>query len=479
MVLKTKISLGVVFLAILTIVFFGLFFGVSKSQYQAPSANLSQNLINQAGDTEANAQDLTKADSQNKIVAVEPKENQQTQIQGLRVLPDWGKIKQGLLDTKADFLEADLQQMIFQFYEKGQVAWEAPILKRGDVPDWGGTPLGLYRIESKREKVYSLAAYTWMPLAMKFLGKYFIHGVPYDNNGIKVPVSGYSGGCITLDDKTSQFVFNKAEIKMPILVVDNLNDSYQYVLPKTGSPSPSATQYLVADIDSGTVLLEKESQTTFSIHQLSNLMEAVVVVENNNLNQNVLINKSIVADQGEKSVAKLESSMSIVSLFYPLLVESSANASQALGSLWGKVSTVNLMNEKAGIIMMPQTKFVDVTGVSGGNVSTAQDLFYLIRYVAQTRPALLKISRSLWVRTFGLRPFDFNELMQRNNFPSSSNFMGGKTTKDEIGESGIFVFNFKTSDNTTRRVAVIIAQSSNLKSDLASLYQWTKNNFFN
>ncbi|MCX6791009.1 MAG: L,D-transpeptidase family protein [Candidatus Gribaldobacteria bacterium] len=476
MLLKTKIILGVVSFVVLTTAFLGLAFGIFNNQFQSAPANLSENLISQP--VEAKAKDVVAISSKNEVLLANSTSTQEPQ-QDQRILPDWNKIKQGLLNTGVDFLEADLQQMNFWFYEKGQVVWGAPILKRGDVPDWGGTPLGLYQIESKRAKVYSLAAYTWMPFAMKFLGKYFIHGIPYDNNGVKVPVSGYSGGCITLDDQTIKFVFDKAEVKMPILVLDNLNDNYQYPLSKVDVPRISASKYLVADINSGTVLLEKESQTTFPIHKLSNLMEATIVIENNNLNQNILITKDMVADQNEKSVARLGNNMSVVSLLYPLLVESSANASQALGSLWGKISTVNLMNEKAKIIMMPQTKFVDIAGVSLENVSTPQDLFYLIRYVSQTRPALLKISKSMWVRTFGPRPFDFSELTQQNNFSSQANFVGGKTTKDEAGESGMFVFNFKLSNNTTRRVAVIIAQSNDLKTDLDALYQWTKNNFFN
>ena len=44
-----------------------------------------------------------------------------------------------------------------------------------------------------------------------------------------------------------------------------------------------------------------------------------------------------------------------------------------------------MMNEKAESILMEDTVFTDPSGFDPGNVSTAQDIFYLIRYVKNNR----------------------------------------------------------------------------------------------
>jgi len=59
----------------------------------------------------------------------------------------------------------------------------------------------------------------------------------------------------------------------------------------------------------------------------------------------------------------------------------------------GTARTIELMNKKAAAVLMNDTAFCDVHGLSSCNISTAKDIFYLVRYIANNRPILFDITR--------------------------------------------------------------------------------------
>ena len=137
-------------------------------------------------------------------------------------------------------------------------------------------------------------------------------------------------------------------------------------------------------------------------------------------------------------------------LFYPLLIESSNDVAEALSYFLGREKTIKLMNEKAKFILMKQTEFTDPSGFDPGNVSTARDLFYLIRYIFNNRPPILEITKGNKVRSFGDIGFDIEKFWNKNVFIDDPTFVGGKTGFIKESKSTA-VFIFRLSDQDGRR----------------------------
>ena len=110
----------------------------------------------------------------------------------------------------------------------------------------------------------------------------------------------------------------------------------------------------------------------------------------------------------------------------PVTAESN-DAAETMSYFLGRTRTIELMNEKAKSIFMGKSQFACPSGYDPGNVSTAQDLFYLIRYIYFNRPPLLEITRSKMVSSFGPVSFDVVNLWNKNIFVNDPTFVGGKT----------------------------------------------------
>ena len=144
----------------------------------------------------------------------------------LKIIPD---IKSDLISQKIDFIEINLSEMKARLYKSGGVSLEFPILAKGDLNSWGGTASGLYSVLSKTKVSWSGAADVYMPYAIHFYGKYYIHGEPYYPDGTKM-ISDFSGGCVRLSDQDIKKLYSSVKKGMSVLVIDKEKDNYQYPL---------------------------------------------------------------------------------------------------------------------------------------------------------------------------------------------------------------------------------------------------------
>jgi hypothetical protein len=368
-------------------------------------------------------------------------------------------VKLAMIEEKKDFLEANLEEMAIRVFKGGVLEKEVPILAKGDPESWGGSAAGLYKIMSGNKVSFSNIAKVYMPYALRYFGKYYIHGEPYYPGGEKL-ASDVSGGCLRLEDEDAKEIYNLVDIDIPFLVIDKERADFHYSKSfNLKIPEVLAESYLIADMDSGFVFSDKESNKAVSIGFLTELMTASVVAESVNLE------RSIKTDLGE---------LRVVEIFYSLLMGSFDQAANDLARFLGKDKTVRLMNEKAKSILMENTAFVSPSGIELENVSTAQDLFYLARYISNNRYLLWQISKGKRVTSFGELSVNIKEIENKNLFVNEGNLFGAKSTED----SGIFVFNFK-KEGQERGVAVIILKSTGLKNDIQSLYAWLVKSYFN
>jgi hypothetical protein len=383
------------------------------------------------------------------------------------------KIRNDLINSKEEFLEVNLQQMKIKVWVDGLLVKEVPILRKGDPQEWGGTAAGLYKAISKNRSAFSVIAQVYMPYSINFYGKYYIHGEPYYPGGKKLETEA-SGGCIQLSDENAKTIFELTKEEMPVLVIDKEKESYQWSEAITEFPEISAKSYLVADLDSGFVFSERDSQKQFPIASITKLMTAIVVSENVDLRKSILVEKKMLEAYGSTKGLDAGKSFRVVELFYPLLIESSNDAAEVLSYFLGREKTIKLMNEKAKSILMEKTNFVDPSGFDLKNVSTAQDLFYLGRYILNNRPLLFEIGKGKEVKSFGEIKFDIKNLWNKNIFINDPSFVGGKTGYlKESGQTALFVFRFGE-----RNILISLLNSENVEKDTQKIYKWLQENYF-
>lgn len=414
------------------------------------------------------------------IKTEEPKEKE------FRVIKDFSSFKTDLLGQNVpSLIEVNFPEMKVRAYENGEMKKEADISAKGDSEEWGGTAAGLYKVIYKNQLAYSGIAEVNMPYAINFYGKFFIHGIPYYGNGEK-RITDVTGGCVQLSDRDAKDIFNLAGRNAPVVVIDRNNDGYSgYRQDKetTGFPSVSAKSYLVADLDSGTVLAEKNPEEKHPAASLIKLMTATVVAENIDLRKSIYIDQSMLNAYGSTNGLIAGNSYNLIDLLHPLLIESSNDAAEALSGFLGRTRTIRSMNEKARSLGMENTVFVDPHGYDPANVSTPTDLFYLSRYILNNRSPLLKISKGEQVSTYG--DGVFRELDNKNLFFNDQNFIGGKTGYiTQSGYNGIFLMKFNRNGEE-RRVAIIMLGSENLlygekslKVETQKIIDWINDNFF-
>jgi len=140
---------------------------------------------------------------------------------------------------------------------------------------------------------------------------------------------------------------------------------------------------LVQDADSGEVILNKNSDAVVPIASITKLMTAMVTLDRGlDLQQRIVVSGDDVdALKGTRSRLRTGSMLTRDQLLLLALMASENRAAHALGRTYpgGLEAFVAAMNAKAEALGMKDSHFVDPTGLSSLNVSSARDLAKLVR----------------------------------------------------------------------------------------------------
>jgi len=152
---------------------------------------------------------------------------------------------------------------------------------------------------------------------------------------------------------------------------------------ETHEPALKSQAAMVVDQESGEILLGKNAQSKLPIASLTKLMTAIVTLDAElDPDEPVTITKADVDRlRGSHSRLQVGTTLTRDEMLHLALMASENRAASALASSYpgGKDSCVLAMNLKAQLLGMTGTRFEDGTGLSGRNVSTAQDLAKLVR----------------------------------------------------------------------------------------------------
>ena len=139
----------------------------------------------------------------------------------------------------------------------------------------------------------------------------------------------------------------------------------------------------VVDVDSGEVLVDRNSLAISPIASISKLMASIVVLESGQgLAEPLRIEREDIARQSSaKWKLKVGTEISRMRVLRVGLMSSENRAINALARSYvgGTGAFVAAMNLKAKELGMAHTHFIEPTGLSPQNVSTAQDLVLLLQ----------------------------------------------------------------------------------------------------
>ena len=154
---------------------------------------------------------------------------------------------------------------------------------------------------------------------------------------------------------------------------------------------------LVLDSDTNEVLFSKNPQAVLPIASLTKLMTAVVVSEAKQpLTEQITINdEDIDTEKNSRSRLKVGTTLSREEMLHLALMSSENRAAHALGRSYpgGVDAFVAAMNRKALELGMNDTHYVEPTGLSSRNQSSARDLATLVQ-AAQEHPMIREFSTS-------------------------------------------------------------------------------------
>ncbi|HET9351043.1 MAG TPA: D-alanyl-D-alanine endopeptidase [Burkholderiales bacterium] len=140
---------------------------------------------------------------------------------------------------------------------------------------------------------------------------------------------------------------------------------------------------LVQDAETGEVVIGKNTDAVVSIASITKLMTAMVILDHGlDLDEEIVLSRDdAVRMKGSRSRLRTGLSLTRGDLLLLALMASDNRAAAALGSSYpgGIEEFVDAMNAKAAQLEMEETRFVEPTGLSPANVSTASDLAKLVR----------------------------------------------------------------------------------------------------
>jgi D-alanyl-D-alanine endopeptidase (penicillin-binding protein 7) len=154
---------------------------------------------------------------------------------------------------------------------------------------------------------------------------------------------------------------------------------------------------LVIDQDTSEVLISKNDQAVLPIASLTKLMTGLLINEARlPMGEIITISQADVdTEKGSSSRLSVGTELSRGELLHLALMSSENRAAHALGRTYpgGLAGFVNLMNAKARALGMRDTRFVEPTGLSSRNQSSARDLAKLVQ-TAYAEPMLRELSTS-------------------------------------------------------------------------------------
>jgi D-alanyl-D-alanine endopeptidase (penicillin-binding protein 7) len=230
---------------------------------------------------------------------------------------------------------------------------------------------------------------------------------------------------------------------------------------KTPTPTNiiTADSYLVGNLATGKIYFEKDPTAVRSIASISKLVTAMVIEKNMDPNGQVAMASSSVTGYEQVDDVHPGENFSVNDLFTGMLLISSNDAALAFANNYGYTAFMSLMNAAVQSLGMTQTSFEDPSGLSPENVSSANDLFKLARYLYADEPGILAITKTPEFDLATTTDHDGHNFMNFNPFVYDPHYLGGKTGRTvTAGETMLSMFSLPIK-GVNNPIAIIVLHS--------------------
>lgn len=238
-------------------------------------------------------------------------------------------------------------------------------------------------------------------------------------------------------------------------------DSFQTLTASVSAPgTPSAKAWALFDPKTGEILSGVHKEESYPIASVTKLFIAETVLRSPGKDTAFAITYADLETEGRAGKLVYGEQVTPYTLLFPLLIESSNDAGEAIRRFQGKEFDVRIQDIENQLVLR-QTHIVDGSGLSVHNTSSAHDLAILYAYIKNTHPHILDITQ--------LDTYIGPRTGYVNNNPAHSlpNFVGGKHGyTPEAGKT--FVGSFMLP-HSKREIGIVLLSSTDLLSDIEKL----------
>jgi D-alanyl-D-alanine carboxypeptidase len=260
--------------------------------------------------------------------------------------------------------------------------------------------------------------------------------------------------------RTSSTTQKTSSIDSSLLLPDEKSDQViASTTPKRDPNAISAESYLVADLQTGKIYIDHDTDKVFPIASLSKLFTALVAVHILDQSKPITITQQMIDTYGDSGHLVKDEKFTVQELLYPLLLESSNDTAEAYAQSFGYKSFIDYMNSFAREIGMNNTSFKDASGLSASNISTSKDLFVLAQYLYKHESAILDVTRQKEYSLATTTDHGSHHFLSINPFVFYKPFIGGKTGRTEQARESIVSMFAVEKNSKTYPVVVILLRS--------------------
>ncbi len=227
----------------------------------------------------------------------------------------------------------------------------------------------------------------------------------------------------------------------------------------------TAFSYLVVDRDTDEVLMEKNSKVLWTPASLTKLLSVMVLLDLNP----VLEKKVVMKKEDEVGGVRIRSGSGIafrfIDLLHASLIPSANNAMYALARStgWSERKFVEKMNQKALELGATSSFFVEPTGLSSRNKTTAEDYAKIVK-AAFTYPLIQEIASK---NTFSFGALNSTRYWQK--VKTTNDILNDSSFNSLLGKTGylkVSKYNFASiiKDKFNNDLIVVILGSKNKES---------------
>ncbi|CAM1647495.1 D-alanyl-D-alanine carboxypeptidase A [Bartonella choladocola] len=241
----------------------------------------------------------------------------------------------------------------------------------------------------------------------------------------------------------------------------------------------TATQAIMVDGETGSILYQKSPRTRFEPASLAKLMTAEVVfhlLESGALREDQLFHISVNAwrtggapSRTNTMFAPVNSDISVLDLLRGMIIVNGNDAAIALaeGISGSEEKFADLMNERAKELGLNSSHFVNATGLpENGQYTNVSDVIRLSRHIAHSYPKYFKI--------YSEPEISWSKITQRNKNPLFALNIGAEGFANAFSESSGFSTSAVIQNNNRQLFLVLngIKKEKDRPAEAAKLFNW-------